>query len=148
MVGRSAHAIAQLPGHGADVDGVRFTRLVIEADRNTVSLTLHPSLTVVAGELSDQSLRAHLSAGYTVKKVLLDFLWDNSSLNYSTLLEMANPNYQPEKRKIAAAPLQRVVRKMRICAAQYHMRPIHSWQEFQRTVEFTRLDIDGHTLRS
>ena len=91
---------------------------------------------VVAGEMNDQSLRAHLSAGYTVKKVLLDFLWDNSSLNYSTLLEMANPNYQPEKRKIAAAPLQRVVRKIRICAAQYHMRPIHSWQEFQRTVEF------------
>ena len=91
---------------------------------------------VVAGELTDQSLRAHLSAGYTVKRVLLDFLWDNASLNYSTQLEMANPNYQPEKRKIAAAPLQRVVRKIRICAAQYHMRPIHSWQEFQRTVEF------------
>lgn len=91
---------------------------------------------VVSGELSDQSLRAHLSAGYVVRRVLLDFLWDNSSLNYSTLLEMPNPNYQPEKRKIAAAPLQRVVRKIRICAAQYHMRPIHSWQEFQRTVEF------------
>ena len=91
---------------------------------------------VVSSELSDQSLRAHLSAGYSVRRVLLDFLWDNSSLNYSTLLEMPNPNYQPEKRKIAAAPLQRVVRKIRICAAQYHMRPIQSWQEFQRTVEF------------
>jgi predicted amidohydrolase/GNAT superfamily N-acetyltransferase len=91
---------------------------------------------VVAGELSDSALRAHLRAGYTVKRVLLDFLWDNSSLNYSTLLEMRNPAYQPEKRKIAAAPLQRVVRKIRICAAQYQMRAIHSWQEFERTVEF------------
>jgi predicted amidohydrolase/GNAT superfamily N-acetyltransferase len=91
---------------------------------------------VIAGEITDQSLRAHLRAGYSVKRVLLDFLWDNSSLNYSTLLEMPNPSYQPEKRKIAAAPLQRVVRKIRVCAAQYHMRPIHSWQEFQRTVEF------------
>lgn len=91
---------------------------------------------VVAGELSDQSLRAHLSAGYSVRRVLLDFLWDNSSLNYSTLLEMPNPYYQPEKRKIAAAPLQRVVRKIRICAAQYQMRTIHSWQEFQQNVEF------------
>jgi predicted amidohydrolase/ribosomal protein S18 acetylase RimI-like enzyme len=91
---------------------------------------------VVQGEMTDQALRAHLSAGYAVKRVLLDFLWDNSSLNYSTLLEMPNPSYQPEKRRIAAAPLQRVVRKIRICAAQYQMRAIHSWQEFQRTVEF------------
>ncbi len=91
---------------------------------------------VVSGELTDPSLRAHLSAGYVVKRVLLDFLWDNSSLNYSTLLEMPNPSYQPEKRKIAAAPLQRVVRKIRICAAQYQMRTIRSWEEFQRTVEF------------
>jgi predicted amidohydrolase/ribosomal protein S18 acetylase RimI-like enzyme len=91
---------------------------------------------VVSGEIGDPALRAHLRAGYRVKRVLLDFLWDNSSLNYSTLLEMVNPAYQPEKRKIAAAPLQRVVRKIRICAAQYQMRVIHSWEEFQSTVEF------------
>ncbi|MFN8440967.1 MAG: bifunctional GNAT family N-acetyltransferase/carbon-nitrogen hydrolase family protein [Caldilineaceae bacterium] len=91
---------------------------------------------VTKGELSDPSLRAHLRAGYTVKRVLLDFLWDNSSLNYSTFLEMANPLYQPAKRKIAAAPIQRVVRKIRVCAAQYFMRPVSSWKEFQQTVEF------------
>ena len=91
---------------------------------------------VMSGEISDLSLRAHLRAGYTVKRVLLDFLWDNSSLNYSTFLEMHNPNYQPEKRKIAAAPIQRVVRKIRVCAAQFFMRPITSWYEFQQTVEF------------
>ena len=73
---------------------------------------------VLAGEMTDPSLSAHLRAGYTVRRVLLDFLWDDSSLNYSTLLEMPNPNYQPEKRKIAAAPLQRVVRRIRVCAAQ------------------------------
>jgi hypothetical protein len=73
--------------------------------------------------MTDPSLIAHLRAGYTVRRVLLDFLWDNSSLNYSTLLEMPNPNYQPEKRKIAAAPLQRVVRRIRVCAAQWFMRP-------------------------
>jgi hypothetical protein len=71
-----------------------------------------------------------------VRRVLLDFLWDNSSLNYSTLLEMPNPNYQPEKRKIAAAPLQRVVRRIRVCAGQWFMRRIHSWDEFERTVNF------------
>ena len=71
-----------------------------------------------------------------MRKVLLDFLWDNASLNYSTLLEMPNPNYQPEKRRIAAAPLQRVVRRIRICAAQWFMRRIQTWEEFERTVNF------------
>jgi predicted amidohydrolase len=49
---------------------------------------------------------------------------------------MANTGYQPEKRRIAAAPLQRVVRRVRVCAAQWCMRPIHSWEEFERTVTF------------
>lgn len=91
---------------------------------------------VTSGELTDLSLRAHLRAGYTVKRVLLDFLWDNSSLNYSTFLEMPNELYQSAKRKIASAPIQRVVRKIRVCAAQYFMRPVSSWDEFRRTVEF------------
>lgn len=91
---------------------------------------------VIAGEMADPSLTAHLRAGYNVRRVLLDFLWDDSSLNYSTLLEMPNPGYQPEKRKIAAAPLQRVVRRIRVCAAQWFMRPIHSWDEFEHTVNF------------
>jgi predicted amidohydrolase/GNAT superfamily N-acetyltransferase len=91
---------------------------------------------VMQGELKDSSLAAHVKAGYQVKRVLLDFLWDNASLNYSTWLEMPNIDYRPEKRQIAAAPLQRPVRKIRICAAQYQMRPIHSWEEFAQTVSF------------
>lgn len=91
---------------------------------------------VLKGELKDASLAAHLKAGYQTKRVLLDFLWDNASLNYSTWLEMPNALYRPEKRQIAAAPLQRPVRKIRICAAQYLMRPIHSWEEFAQTVMF------------
>ena len=91
---------------------------------------------VVSGEMADPSLSAHLRAGYHVRRVLLDFLWDNASLNYSTLLEMPNPNYQPEKRRIAAAPLQRIVRRIRICAGQWFMRRIQTWLEFERTVNF------------
>lgn len=91
---------------------------------------------VISGEIRDSSLNAHLKAGYQVRRVMLDFLWDDSSLNYSTWLEMPNSNYQPEKRQIAAAPLQRPVRKIRICAAQYLMRPIRSWEEFEQTVMF------------
>ena len=91
---------------------------------------------VVSGEMADPSLSAHLRAGYHVRRVLLDFLWDNASLNYSTLLDMPNPNYQPEKRRIAAAPLQRIVRRIRICAGQWFMRRIQTWLEFERTVNF------------
>lgn len=91
---------------------------------------------VIRGELKDSALKAHLRAGYTVRKVVLDLMRDGPSLNYCTLLEMPNPDYKPAKRKIAAAPLQRPVRKARVCAAQYQMRPISGWDELARTVEF------------
>lgn len=91
---------------------------------------------VMLGRLQDPALNAHLMAGYQVKNVLLDFVWDDASLNYCTFLEMPNPNYKPEKRKIAAAPLQRPVRKTRVCVAQYQMRPLRDWDDFERSVEF------------
>lgn len=91
---------------------------------------------VERGELSDPALNAHLKAGYGVKRILFDYMWDDSSLNYCTILEMRNPHFRAEKRKIAAAPIRRPVRKIRVCAAQYLMRRITSWEEFERNVEF------------
>lgn len=91
---------------------------------------------VVSGEMTDPALSANLRAGNKVRRVLLNFMWDTASPNYSTLLEMPNPTYQPEKRKIAAAPLQRVVRRIRVCAGQWFMRRIQTWGEFERTVNF------------
>ncbi|MCB9152120.1 MAG: bifunctional GNAT family N-acetyltransferase/carbon-nitrogen hydrolase family protein [Caldilineaceae bacterium] len=91
---------------------------------------------VVAGELSDPAINTHLKAGYRIKGVLLDLFWDDSSLNYATVLEMSNPDYKPEKRKIAAAALARPVRRVRVCAAQYELRTISSWDEFRQSVEF------------
>ena len=91
---------------------------------------------VIQGKLDDPALTMHLKTGYRVKRVMMDFVWDDASLNYCTFLEMSNPDYKPEKRKIAAAPLRRPVRKIRVCAAQYLMRPIQSWDKFERTVEF------------
>lgn len=91
---------------------------------------------VVAGELSDSALNAHLKAGYRVRAVHLDYLQDASSLDYATFIELLNPDYRPEKRKIAAAPVTHPVRRVRVCAAQYRMRPIRSWEEFERQVEF------------
>jgi predicted amidohydrolase/ribosomal protein S18 acetylase RimI-like enzyme len=91
---------------------------------------------VTAGDRKDSALTAHLKAGYRVKMVLLDYVPDKSSLNYATLLEWKNPGYDAAKRKIAAAPIQSMARKIRVCAAQYLMRRISRWEEFEQTVDF------------
>ena len=99
---------------------------------------------VVAGELRDSALNAHLKAGYQVRAVHLDYLQDAASLDYATFIEMPNPTYRPEKRKIAAAPVTSPVRRVRVCAAQYEMRPISSWEEFERQVRFFTSTADEY----
>ncbi len=92
---------------------------------------------VIARELSDKALNAHLKAGYEVKKVQLDITVDFSSLNYSTYLEMPNPEFNLAKSRIAISGVpKRPARRIRICAAQYLMRPIRCWEEMEESVEF------------
>lgn len=91
---------------------------------------------VIDGKLSDPALNAHLRAGYQVKKVLIDFVHDSASLNYSTWLEMPNPDFEENKRKISAQPLKKPVRRVRVCAAQYEMKPLRNWEQFDETIEF------------
>ncbi len=91
---------------------------------------------VQRGELSDSALSAHLKAGYRVLGVHLDYLNDSESLNYATSIELLNPSYDAAKRKIASSRVTRMVRKIRVCAAQYLMRPIESWQQFEEQAEF------------
>lgn len=99
---------------------------------------------VERGELKDSALNAHLKAGYRVKGVFLDLLQDDSSLNYSTFLEMPNPDFQPVRRKIAASPLRRPVRQFRVCAAQYEMRRISCWEDLRQSVEFFVATADAY----
>ncbi len=91
---------------------------------------------VQQGMLKDQALSAHLKAGYEVRGIHYGYLSDSDSMNYATFLELSNRDFSPEKRLIAGAPIRRPVRKVRVCAAQYQMRPISSWIEFERQVEF------------
>ncbi len=91
---------------------------------------------VVAGELRDPALNAHLKAGYTVSKVVLNLASDQSSANYATWLEMENEDFDSDKWRIAAHPLRRPVTTIRVCAAQYYFRPIKSWERFEETVRF------------
>ena len=99
---------------------------------------------VKLGTIKDSALNAHLKAGYEVKRILLDFMRDQASMNYSTFLELLNPQFCPERRKIAAAPLKSPVRKIRVCAGQYQMRMIKDWDEFRHTVEFFTMAADEY----
>lgn len=104
---------------------------------------------VVAGELRDPALNAHLKAGYEVKGLHLGYVRDHQSLDYATLIEMENPDYRERQRRIAAAPIRRTARKVRLCAAQYRMRPIADWAQFVQQVEFfvaTAEQYDCHVL--
>lgn len=91
---------------------------------------------VIAGELRDSALRAHLKAGYRVESVRLDFLLDHTSHNYSTLLVYDNPDFDVQKRRIAASPIARPVRKIRVAAAQWLMRPGFTRPQFESTLAF------------
>ncbi len=92
---------------------------------------------VVEGDLRDKALNSHLKAGYEVKKVQLDITVDFSSLNYSTYLEMPNPDFNLAKSRIAISGVpKRPARRIRICAAQYLMKPIRCWEEMEESVEF------------
>lgn len=91
---------------------------------------------VKAGELKDPALSMHLKAGYDVLSVHYAYLNDGESMNYATYLHMDNPDFNPDKRMIAAAPIRRTVRKIRVCAAQYQMRPITTWEELESQVQF------------
>jgi predicted amidohydrolase/GNAT superfamily N-acetyltransferase len=91
---------------------------------------------VVAGELADPALNAHLKAGYRVKGIHLGYMKDAESLDYATFIELPNPDFKPERRRIASAAIRRPVRRVRVCAAQYQMRRISSWEEFEHQVDF------------
>lgn len=91
---------------------------------------------VKRGEMKDPALSAHLKAGYQVKGLLLGFVPDMKSMDHSTLLEWENPEFDNNRRRIAAAPLKGATRKVRIGTAQWMMRRIKTWDEFKNTVEF------------
>lgn len=101
---------------------------------------------VVSGELTDPALNTHLSAGYEVKRLLFDYVSDDKSVGICTVLEYTNPHFKPHRRKVAtAAPLQRLIRKARVCTAQYLLRDhIQSWEAFARTTEFFVEAADSH----
>lgn len=91
---------------------------------------------VKRGDLKDPALSVHLRAGYEVRGVHMEYLSDAASLNYATFLEMPNPDYRPERRRIAGSPIRKPVRRIRVCSVQYEMRRVRSWEDFEQQVDF------------
>lgn len=91
---------------------------------------------VEAGRATDPSLSVHLAIGYGVRGVHHGYLRDAESLDYATFLEMPNPAFDPARRRIASPPLRRPVRRVRVCAAQYGMRPVSGWDEVGSQLQF------------
>ncbi|MCB9597706.1 MAG: GNAT family N-acetyltransferase [Sandaracinaceae bacterium] len=91
---------------------------------------------VEAKRIHDPALSLHLAIGYQVRAVHHGYLRDEHSLDYATFLEMLNPSFHAERRRIAGSPLKRPVRRVRVCAAQYQMRPISGWEDLEQQVSF------------
>ena len=98
---------------------------------------------VTAKELNDPALSAHLKTEYVVKKILLDRTVDSECMNYATWLEYLNPTFNAIKRTIAASPINRPNRRIRVCAAQFEVKPVTSWEEMK-----SRLSLFIHSASS
>lgn len=96
------------------------------------------------GKLSDPSLSVHLKAGYQVLSVHFAYLDDAESMNYATYLELLNPDFDAAKRMIAGSPIRKSVRKIRVCAAQYLLRPVTCWEMLEQQVEFFAQTADEY----
>ena len=92
---------------------------------------------VVAGQLVDPSLNAHLRAGYQVKGVHHGYLDDEQSLNYATFLEYENPQFRPNRHRISVTPLKRRHSKIRLCLAQSDFASIESFDQLMQAVAST-----------
>jgi len=91
---------------------------------------------VIAGELKDPALNAHLRAGYQVKGVHFGYIQDEQSLGYATHLVMENPRHMSRKHTISAQPIKVPSRKARVCTIQYEMRRIQTWEDMCDQVEY------------
>ena len=92
---------------------------------------------VIAGQLVDPSLNAHLRAGYQVKGVHHGYLDDEQSLNYATFLEYENPQFRPNRHRISVTPLKRRHSKIRLCLAQSDFASIKSFDQLLNSVAST-----------
>jgi predicted amidohydrolase/ribosomal protein S18 acetylase RimI-like enzyme len=87
---------------------------------------------VMNKDLVDPVLTTQLSNGFVLVRLLKSYLEaDKESQGYATLLEWTNIDFQPDLHKVYIPS-----KAVRICAVQYQMRVIKSFEEFARQVEY------------
>lgn len=82
---------------------------------------------VEAGEYRDRVLSFQLKQGFTLKKVMANYLRDPQSRNFGTFLEWINPKYRARLRK---------PRAIRVSSVQYQMRKIESFAGFAQQIRY------------
>ena len=80
----------------------------------------------------DPVLTTQLANGFVLKRLIPDYLpTDAESRGYATFLEWPNLDYVPDPKKT-----HQVVSLVRICAVQYQMRLVKSFEEFATQCEY------------
>ncbi|MED3561529.1 GNAT family N-acetyltransferase [Bacillus xiapuensis] len=80
----------------------------------------------------DPVLSFQLLQGFTIKRINTKYLPDDkASDSMATLMEWNNVDYRPKSKRI-----YRTAFPIRICAVQYMMKKIESFQDFSRQVEY------------
>lgn len=83
---------------------------------------------VEAGELRDLVLSFQLKEGFVVRGVLKNYLNDPKSLNYASLIEWLNPDYEPVE--------ESADKKVRVSCVQYQVRRVASFDDFAAQVRY------------
>ena len=87
---------------------------------------------VINKVLIDPVLTTQVSNGFVLKRLIPNYLTtDIDSKGYATFLEWANLDYIPEENKIYVPTMP-----VRVCAVQYQMRLIQSFDEFAKQCEY------------
>jgi predicted amidohydrolase/ribosomal protein S18 acetylase RimI-like enzyme len=87
---------------------------------------------VMKKTIVDPVLTTQLSNGFVLKRILRNYLGtDQESCGYATLLEWSNLDYQPDPHMVFLPS-----KAVRICAVQYQMRSIGSFEEFAHHCEY------------
>jgi predicted amidohydrolase/ribosomal protein S18 acetylase RimI-like enzyme len=82
--------------------------------------------------LVDPVLTAQVANGFVLRRLIQNYLpSDEESRGWATFLEWANLDFQPHPHRRFVAS-----RRVRICAVQYQMRRISSFEEFARQCEY------------
>ena len=85
---------------------------------------------VLKKELEDRVVNAQVANGFSVLRVLADYLpEDTDSRGYAVLMQWLNPDYVPPDRTNTPS-------RVRVAAAQYRMRPVRSFEDFASQCDF------------